>query len=286
MRIVIAALFVFSFAIETAEAEPINVMTWNIRYNNPKDGINAWAKRKEWVTEIIKREQSDIAGFQEVLVDQLDDLKEQLPHMHFCGVGRDDGKQRGEFSPIFYRLERFELLDQATFWLSPTPDRVASKGWDAALPRIATWVKLEDRRTGIVFVVLNTHFDHQGTEARAKSAALLQQRMREQFARFPVVLLGDLNTTPDSPPYKTLVGGDAPRERLFFDAYKTSENKPEGPSSTWNGFEAIVPNQRIDFVFTTKSVKVERFQILADQREGRFPSDHLPVVARIVVVNE
>ncbi len=135
-----------------AAAETLNVMTWNIRLNTPSDGINAWPNRKDWVAEIIVKNKVDIAGFQEVLVEQLEDLKARLPEMDVYGVGRNDGKNAGEFTPIFFRKDRFELLDQSTFWLSMTPDKTASKGWDAALPRIASWVKLKDRQTGSVLL--------------------------------------------------------------------------------------------------------------------------------------
>jgi endonuclease/exonuclease/phosphatase family metal-dependent hydrolase len=267
-------------------AESLNAMTWNIRYNNPGDGINAWPNRKDWVAEIILKNKADIAGFQEVLVGQLEDFKVRLPQMDAYGAGRDDGKNAGESAPIFFRKDRFELIDKSTFWLSPTPDKPASKGWDAALPRIASRVKLKDRQTGIVFYVMNTHFDHQGTQARAESATLLLKHLREQFADHPVILTGDLNTTPNSPPYNTLIGKGTQTRPVYLDAYEHSVQKPEGPDSTWNGFQAIVPQRRIDFVFTTKSVRVVRFQTLVDQRDGRFPSDHLPVVAELELRKE
>ncbi|WP_010585984.1 endonuclease/exonuclease/phosphatase family protein [Schlesneria paludicola] len=266
-----------------AFAQSLNVMTWNIRYDNPQDGVNGWPNRKDWVAEIILKSKADVAGFQEVLAGQFDDLKLRLPEMKAYGVGRDDGKSAGEFCPIFYRHDRFDLLAQATFWLSPTPEETASKGWDAALPRIASWVKLKDRTTGVELYVINTHFDHRGKQARTESANLLLQRLRETFADHPVILLGDFNTTANSPPYNTLVGRGTQGQEVFLDTYVHSARKPEGPDSTWNGFKAIVPEHRIDFIFTTKAVKVLRLQILDDQREKRFPSDHLPVVTELTM---
>lgn len=286
MKQILVALLVLAVTGQEALADSLNVMSWNIRYNNPDDGVNAWPNRKDWVAEIIINNKVEIAGFQEVLVSQLEDLKLRLPEMDVYGVGRDDGKTAGEFSPIFFRRDRFELVDRSTFWLSPTPDKIASKGWDAALPRIASWVKLKDRQTGITFYVINTHFDHRGTQARAESATLLLRHLREQFVDHPVILTGDLNTTPNSIPYNTLTGGDTEDRPVFLDAYEHSTQKPEGPDSTWNGFQAIVPHQRIDFVFATKSVKVVRFQTLDDQRENRFPSDHLPVIAELELLKE
>ena len=183
-----------------ARLQALNVMSWNIRYDNPRDGVNAWKNRKDWVAEIITTQKVDIVGLQEVLLRQLDDLKKRLPEMDVYGVGRDDGKSRGEFAPIFFPQERFDLLDKSTFWLSRTPDKVGSRDWDAAITRIASWVKLKDRNTGRVFYVINTHFDHRGEKARAESAALLAKQLREKFTEHPVILTGDFNTTPDSLP--------------------------------------------------------------------------------------
>src|SRR5689334_5547293 len=138
MKKILIALVFLNVMGQVAFAQSLSVMSWNIRYNNPDDGINAWPNRKDWVAEMIIDNKIDIAGFQEVLLDQLDDLKVRLPELDVYGVGRDDGKTAGEFSPIFFRRDRFERVDQSTFWLSPTPDRTASRGWDAALPRIAS----------------------------------------------------------------------------------------------------------------------------------------------------
>jgi endonuclease/exonuclease/phosphatase family metal-dependent hydrolase len=286
MKLFLLVLAILAVVRHEALAEPMNTMTWNIRYNNPADGDNSWPKRKDWVAKIIIKNNVDIAGFQEVLVDQLEDLQVRLPEMDVYGVGRDDGRNAGEFTPIFFRRDRFELAEKSTFWLSPTPDKTASRGWDAALPRIASWVKLKDLRTGTMFYVMNTHFDHRGPQARAESAVLLLKQLREHFVDHPVILTGDLNTTPDSPPYDTLTGKGTQTDAVYFDAYRHSAQKPQGPDSTWNGFEAIVPHRRIDFVFTTKTVTVERFRTLDDNRDGRFPSDHLPVIAELELIKE
>ena len=286
MKTILFALVLSAVMGQAGLAQSLTAMTWNIRYNNPADGVDAWPNRKDWVAEIIVNNKVEIAGFQEVLAGQLEDLKTRLPLMDAYGVGRDDGQAAGEFSPIFFRKDRFELIEKSTFWLSPTPEKVASKGWDAALPRIASWVKLKDRQSGILFSVLNTHFDHRGTQARAESAAILLKYLREKLSDHPVILTGDLNTTPDSPPYRTLIGTEAQAGPVFLDTYQNSDRKPEGPDSTWNGFKVIEPGQRIDYVFTTKSVKVLRVQILDDQRDNRFPSDHLPVVTELELAKE
>ena len=265
----------------SAIAQNVTAMTWNIRYNNPGDGLNSWPHRKDWVAEIITANKVDIAGFQEVLVGQYEDLKQSLPDMEAYGVGRNDGKVAGEFSPVFFRRDRFELLEKSTFWLSPTPDQPGSKGWDAALPRIASWLKLKDRKSGSVFCVVNTHFDHKGAQARAESARLILNQTRVQFPGLPVVLMGDFNTTPGTPPYNVLFDAEKEDSAIFQDTYTTSLTKPVGPNSTWNGFTEIVPDQRIDFIFTNRLLKVHSIRILSDQRDGRFPSDHLPVVCEL-----
>ena len=278
----LAAVFVMVIS-HVANAQSITVMSWNIRYNNPGDGVNAWPHRKDWVAEIISSNKVDIAGFQEVLSGQFEDLKQRLPDMEAYGVGRDDGKVAGEFSPVFFRRDRFELIEKSTFWLSPSPDSPGSKGWDAALPRIASWLKLKDRQSGTVFCVVNTHFDHKGSQARTESAALIVSRVRSQFSEHPVILTGDFNTTQGTPPYKTLIDADSAGRVVLNDTFQHSIFEPEGPNSTWNGFQAIVPDQRIDFIFTSVSVKVQNLRILTDQRDGRFPSDHLPVVSELEI---
>lgn len=283
MKTAFLAAVLTIFVSHIANAQSISVMSWNIRYNNPGDGLNAWPHRKDWVAEIIVGNKVDVAGFQEVLAGQYEDLKQRLPDMEAYGVGRDDGKVAGEFSPVFFRRNRFELIEKSTFWLSPSPDVPGSKGWDAALPRIASWLKLKDRVSGSVFYVVNTHFDHKGSQARTESAALIVNRVRNQFSEHPVVLTGDFNTTPGTPPYQTLTNADPAGLVVLNDTFQHSTIKPEGPNSTWNGFQAIVPDQRIDFIFTSVPVKVQTLRILADQRDGRFPSDHLPVVSEILI---
>lgn len=281
MKTVLLTLLICMTITQIALAQSVTVMSWNIRYNNPGDGVNAWPHRKDWVAEIISGNNIDIAGFQEVLVGQFEDLKQRLPDMEAYGVGRDDGKVSGEFSPIFFRRDRFELLEKSTFWLSPTPDQIGTKGWDAALPRVASWLKLKDRQSGSVFYVVNTHFDHKGSQARTESSGLIVRRLREQFTEHPVVLTGDFNTTPGTPPYEMLIAAESPESAVFFDTYTHTRTKPEGPNSTWNGFQAIIPDARIDFIFTSGSTTVHQLRILGDQREGRFPSDHLPVISQL-----
>jgi endonuclease/exonuclease/phosphatase family metal-dependent hydrolase len=256
-------------------------MTFNIRYDNPGDGRNTWPLRRDWVAEIIREQGTDLAGLQEVLPRQIADLQERLPDYAWYGVGRDDGKSGGEHTPIFYRRSRLERLQEGAFWLSETPDQPGSTSWDTAITRVAVWLKLKDRETGETFFAFNTHFDHRGTTARRESAKLLLRKIPEIAGDAPVVLTGDFNCTPATQPYKTLAQPESPTSIRFRDALAVSETDPQGATGTWNGFDRIVPGQRIDFLFVTPQFHVAWHKTLDETREGRFPSDHLPVIAEI-----
>ncbi len=259
-----------------AGPETVRVMAFNIRYDNPDDGPNAWPNRKDMVASMIRFHGADVAGLQEALKGQIDDLQTLLPEYAWLGVGRADGEAAGEFSPIFYRKDRFDVLRHDTFWLSETPEIAGSKSWDAAIERIATWAELRDRRTGARFIAINTHFDHRGEEARARSARLLLERIDGLADGLPVVLTGDFNTVETAEPYRILTGE-------LRDALAASEAPHHGPTSTWTDFEAAVPDRRIDYIFVNDGMRVIKHAILSDTWEGRFPSDHLPVLAEIVV---
>lgn len=267
-------------------AEALVVVSLNIRFDNPGDGENAWPHRRDLVAEMIRSNRADIVGLQEALSRQVADLEERLPGYAWHGVGREDGKEQGEFVPIFYRKDRFELLDKSVFWLSETPAKPGSRGWDATIPRATTWLKLKDRRTGGVLFAFNTHFDHWGAKARDESAKLLLAKIEKIAGSSPAVLTGDFNCTPSSRPYRILTTGtDQPDERGEFsltDARSVSESEPAGPDSTWNGFREITPGLRIDFVFLWGPWRVASHRILDDRHDGRFASDHLPVVAQLI----
>lgn len=268
-----------------AKAEaPLRVMSFNIRYNNPGDGINAWPNRKDWVGGLIRFHGADVIGVQEALAGMLADLDSRLPGFARVGVGRTDGRTAGEYSAIYYRKDRLTLLDSGTFWLSPTPEVVASKGWDAALERIATWAKFRDAQTGCAYLHLNTHFDHVGEQARQESARLIRQRLATLGAGLPIVMTGDLNTNPTNAAYRvftrdTIANASAP----LLDAMLISKGGHYGPTATWNSFKAIEEGQRIDYVMVSQQVSVLTHGILPDFWDGRFPSDHLPVLASLSI---
>jgi len=180
-------------------------MTFNIRYDNPGDGVNAWPKRRAFVADLIRKHDPDLLGLQEVLVIQRDQLLADLPAYEVIGVGRDDGDCKGEFSPALFRRTRFSLVDKGWFWLSETPDKPGSMGWDAACPRIATWVRLRDETTQRELLMLNTHFDHKGATARTESAVRIARFLKPRSDK-TVVVTGDFNCGPDSKAYSLLIG--------------------------------------------------------------------------------
>lgn len=253
----------------------VRVMSFNIRYNNPDDGQHAWPHRKDRVADLIRFHQADLLGVQEALKGQLDDLSERLPNHDWFGVGRSGSADGGEFSAIFYRTDRFELLEHDTFWLSPTPEEPGSQGWDAALPRIVTWGKFKDQTTGQEFYHFNTHFDHRGETARLESAKLVTQKVETVAGDQPAVVTGDFNLTPDTKAYDVLTAS-------LEDSYHSSKSGHYGPESTFYGFELDADIGRIDYIFTRNNVQVLRQGTLADNWKGNFPSDHLPVVADVV----
>jgi endonuclease/exonuclease/phosphatase family metal-dependent hydrolase len=265
---------IFSSCNHYSEDESINLLSYNIRFDNPDDGLNSWSNRKEKVAALIRFHDVGIACLQEVLHHQLIDLDKRLPNLSWVGVGRDDGKQQGEYSPILYDNQKFKLLDSGWFWLSDTPD-VPSIDWDAACVRICTWVKLKHLANSIELFVFNTHFDHVGEIARQNSAQLIIHKINEIAQGYPLVLAGDFNVSPNSDPIKTIA-------EKFFDSYLVSDEPPYGPIGTWNAFDFnSTLDQRIDFIFTNERINVIKYANLSDSEDQRFPSDHLPVFAKV-----
>ncbi len=259
------------------DEDMITIMTYNIRVAFDT-GENSWDNRKEMVASTIKKYNADILGLQEVLKKQLDDLLNLLPEYSYVGVGRDDGKDEGEYSPILYRKDRFEILSDSTIWLSETPE-VPSVGWDAALKRIITWAKIIDKNTSKIFYHFNTHFDHKGEMARLESANLLNDKVAEIAGKTPAFATGDLNFTPDSKAYQILIGG---RRNYLFDTQKSAEEDDSGENVSFNGFqEELKPGNKIDYIFTKNDIEVLKHKIIYDKINGRFPSDHMPVIAEV-----
>jgi len=260
----------------------ITVMSYNIRLNTPDDGVNAWPNRKNKVLELIKAQQPAIFGLQEVLVDQLRDVENAFPSFTRVGVGRDDGREAGEFSPVFFDSRRFQPETSGTFWLSQTPSIPGSRGWDAACNRVVTWVKLTDTQTGKILFFFNTHFDHMGHKARRNSAFLLTKAVDSIASGYPVIITGDFNSTPDSEPIFIMTARVKPWQ-LFTDSRSLCKGRT-GPGYTYTGFEVGgIPGQLIDFVFL-KSIRRVLSHTVIEQNDGKYyPSDHLPVVVKLVL---
>lgn len=256
-------------------------MTFNIRYDEPRDGINAWPNRKQKVADVIRFHKADLLGVQEALHHQLTELEMALPGFAWCGVGRTDGKQAGEYSAIFYRKSRFKLLDTKTFWLSETPDESGSKSWDAAITRIVTWAKFKDLINGKTFFAFNTHFDHVGQRARVESASLILKKLDAIVGQSPFVLTGDFNVQRENEAYRTLAAGTA--SVRIADARTISKNGHFGGDSTWNAFKELEPGRTIDYIFVRDGVKVFEHGVLSDRWDGLWASDHLPVIAEIAM---
>jgi endonuclease/exonuclease/phosphatase family metal-dependent hydrolase len=262
-------------SLSVATAQPVKVMSYNIRFDNPGDGVNAWPNRTGKVVEVIQKFGPDIIGVQEALHHQLEDLIRKLPDYSYVGVGRDDGKLKGEYSAILYKHARFGLLSNATFWLSETPEIPGSKSWDAAITRVATWARFFDKEANLEFFFLNTHFDHIGKTARELSALLIKSKLEELAQQSPMLISGDFNCTPAEPPYQHLVRDDKTR------LYDSNTGTPVG---TYCGFEVgsmeCVP---IDFIFHSAEWTVNRHHVLSDNDGKHYPSDHLPVLAEVVI---
>ncbi len=255
------------------EATTLRIASFNLRYDTPNDGENAWPHRKEMVKGLIRFHALDIVGTQEGLKHQLEGILE-LDNYTYTGVGRDDGKDRGEHSAIIYNKDRFSLLEHGDFWFSETPEK-PSKGWDATCcNRICSWAKFKDTASGKEFFVFNAHYDHQGQEARRNSSTILLGRI-DQIARgYPVFVTGDFNAVPEDEPIQAIYNSG----RLN-DAYLVTEQPPYGTVGTFTGYRLDAPmKNRIDYVWVTPGITVKRYGVLNDIQYGRFPSDHFPVV--------
>ena len=256
--------------------------TFNIRLQNGGDekaGVG-WSVRRDRVADYIKRNHIDVIGMQEVLHTQLEDLLQRLPEYDYVGVGRTDGATKGEYSPVFFLKERFEVLEKGNFWLSETPDVPGSVGWDAALERIASYAKLRDKATGKVFMAVNTHFDHVGVKARRESAKLIMRKIQEIVGTRPAVVTGDFNVTEDDEAYTTMLGGEMVNGQLmnckFNDAYHMTPNHT-GTCYTWHQFCQIPPLkcEKIDFIFITPTIRVNHSHIEVPNPAAML-SDHNP----------
>ena len=270
--------------ISSCKTKPLelNVMTFNIRLDVPSDSLNSWQYRKENAAEMVRMNDVDILGMQEVLLNQMNDLKERLPQYTAIGVGREDGADKGEFSPIFYKKDRFSAIESGTFWVSETPELAGSKGWDASYIRVATWAILKEKATGKEIFAINTHLDNDGLIARKEGGNLLLKKAEELGKGLPIVLTGDFNDTPQSEAIKNIT--DASKTNHLLDS-KTIALKASGTDWTFHNFGRLAENERplIDYIFVSKQIKVQDYVVLPDTLNGTFVSDHKPVLSKITI---
>lgn len=263
-------------AFQATQAQTIRLLTYNVRLNVASDGQNAWPVRKPFFLDQLKFYAPDIFGTQEGLPDQVKDIGDGLPGYNCIGQGREGG-DKGEHTALFYKKERFNLLDQNTFWLSETPDKV-SKGWDAAYLRICTYGHFQDKQTKTRFWVFNTHLDNEGATARLEAIKLILRKIDQiDTDQEPVFLMGDFNSEPASDVVKLT-------KQSFTSTEDISQTPPFGPSGTFNNFDFCKPvTLKIDYIFIKNPVSctVLKYAVLSDSKDCRYPSDHLPVYAEI-----
>lgn len=262
-------------ATASLKAQSFNVASFNIRYDNPKDSGNLWINRAPVVANLIRFHDFDVFGIQEGLKNQLEDISTALPGYASYGRGRDDGKEAGEHSTVYYKKDKFNLVKSGDFWLSETPN-TPGKGWDATCcNRICSWVYLEDIKTKKKFYLFNVHFDHQGIIARKESGKLMVQKIKEIAGNEPVLLTGDLNGSRESEWYLTIANSG-----LLKDAYSGVKFPYENNSSS-NGFRVPRGMAVIDHIFMSKQFTASKWGILTDTYFGKYPSDHFPVMATV-----
>jgi len=257
----------FLLATSTSYSQPIKVMSYNIRLDVASDGVNQWSNRKEKLPALIAKYDPDLVGLQEVIHHQLIDILKALPQYGYIGVGRDDGKEKGEFSAILYKKDKFTVNSNKTTWLSETPDVPGSKSWDAAITRVLTRGEFTEKKSGKKFLYYNTHFDHIGKEARKHSAELILKAIKEENKNnLPVIVTGDFNSQPTEDPYKVISAS----------LKDSRENSTQGTFCTFsvNGPACTT----IDYIFYLKA-KSSNYQVITDNDGTYYPSDHLPVMA-------
>lgn len=260
-----------------AISQKINVATYNLRNENTYDTGNLWMQRYQYVAALIKFHDFDIFGVQEALQHQLETLKEQLPGYAYYGIGRDDGKKAGEHESIFYKTNKFQLLDSGDFWLSATPN-IPSKSWDApCCNRICSWVKMKIKSSGKIFFLFNAHYDYEKDYARNESSKLMLQKIKDIAGNSPVIMTGDINGGNETSWYKILA-----QSSKLKDTYVQAKD-PYFPRGSFNEFGKVEDGELIDHIFCSKEFSVDKWGMLSDTyKNGKYPSDHCPVMATLI----
>lgn len=263
------------------QAQPLRVMTFNIRYGTASDGANSWPLRRHLTFRVISDFAPVVLGVQEALRFQLDELGRELNHYGEIGVGRDDGVAAGEYSAILYDRRRLEVLEQGTFWLSDTPDLPGSMTWGNRYARIVTWARFRDSEAGATFHVYNTHWDHESQPARERSAGLLLERMAARTAAAdPVLVMGDFNAGEDNAAFRALLTASA-GVRLYDTFRVLHPNARE--TGTYHAFLGDRTRSKIDAILASPEWQTLAAEIVLDSENGVYPSDHFPVTATVVL---
>lgn len=280
----VSAILALTILSSCGESKPLelNVMTFNIRLDAASDSLNNWKYRKDVAADIIKKYDIDIVGTQEVLPNQMQDLRDRLPEYTALGVGREDGKNEGEFSALFYKKDKFKEIESGTFWLSETPEVAGSMGWDAACTRVATWAFLEDVATQKRVFAINTHLDHVGVQARINGVTLMLEKAHAIAGDLPVILTGDFNAEPTSDVIQHVISDKTPNNLVSTrDIAKTKVDA----IGTFHDFGRIAEENReyIDYIFVSKGTEVLEYKVAETMVDSVYVSDHNPVYAKIVM---
>ena len=258
----------------------LGLMSFNIRFGTANDGPNHWDLRRDMVMDVFTRHGADVIGLQEALAFQVGQIRSRFPHYAAVGVGRDDGLTQGEHCTILYRVDRFTLAESGTFWLSDTPEAVASVTWGNSITRICTWARLIDDASGRGFYVFNTHFDHVSQPSRERSVRLIAQRVAERQHPDPVIVMGDFNVGENNPAMDYLLrDADGPG---WVDTFRVI-HPDEKVVGTFNAFRDRIDGDKIDFVLVQPGITVLDASIDRTRVDGRSPSDHEPVTAVIEI---
>jgi endonuclease/exonuclease/phosphatase family metal-dependent hydrolase len=262
---------------QSSSKSTLTVMSFNVRYINTKDGVNIWVNRKEKVAEVISSNNVDIAGLQEPWKDQIRDLEKLLPEYSWFGWSRDNGKSKGEFVPIFYKKDKLSVVGKGIFWLSKTPEKIGSKGWDVKYPRIVIWARFKEKVSEKEFYLFNTHLG--GDTARFESAKLLRSKIDEMTDGLPVIVTGDFNSIPNSPPYETMINGNYKVELV--DAFHSAIEKNDEIYTNYLFDGNDKDLKRIDYIFVSPKIKVLYHEIINKRIGEYYPSDHLALKAEL-----
>ena len=263
--------------------EPLTVMSFNIRYGTANDGDNHWKQRREFLLDVTREANADLIGLQEALDGQIRELLEALPQFAVVGVGRDDGRTRGEYAAILYRRDRFRVSDAGTFWFSDTPEVIASRSWGNSITRICTWARFVDR-DGRAFWHYNVHLDHQSQPSRERSAGLLAERIAARRATDePSIVTGDFNAGEANPAVTRLTAAQGAAPAMYLDSFRV-RHPDEKSAGTFNGFKfGTTTGDKIDYVLVPPGTEVLDAAIIRTSRDDRYPSDHFPVVAKVLL---